>query len=437
MSIELELEYAWERLHDMTNTAVGRLLFVKVPQKTSGCISLHHRALGCGLLPYSTVPPSLTGFHAFTMVSVPALEVVIVYDWAMPQAETHDVLGMPILAHNMSSSRSAEARFEQHTLQCNLHMSRCIGTPRARYEEVPVLLAWCVNAVLRIETPSACGTGNTEVTMRAQRAAFHFVLCFPQGTLQPLAPQRQQCLGLFSILTSLQLTNYTVFKPPLSKRNVRPKHKMAAAAEPARGQDTSHTTRSTEEASGLNNQSLAPTQTPQKTVASSLEPPTTSKCANPTIESDGDSSDHNLIRHHMFLGSKKSRNSIVVDESDEERHDASQTWKLPKPGSKDALRQSDAVDKDGFLIDVDVQSISDAPKVSLKDQSRDVDHFFTPAFVKKDKNYCNCSICFKKSPKHPVSLVADVTTCRRHMELFHKGAYLKHHLNFQEVVMLL
>ncbi|KAH8999849.1 hypothetical protein EDB86DRAFT_3075517 [Lactarius hatsudake] len=139
--------------------------------------------------------------------------------------------------------------------------------------------------------------------------------------------------------------------------------RLAAAAEAARGQDTSHTIRSRSETSGLDNQSLAPTRTPQTTVASSPEPPTTSKRANLTIESDGDSGDHNLIRHR----SKKSRNSIVVDKSDKERHDASQTRKLPKPGSKDALRRSDAVDEDGFLVDVDVQSISDAPKVSLKD----------------------------------------------------------------------
>ncbi|KAH9174271.1 hypothetical protein EDB89DRAFT_1849309 [Lactarius sanguifluus] len=38
----------------------------------------------------------------------------------------------------------------------------------------------------------------------------------------------------------------------------------------------------------------------------------------------------------------------------------------------------------------------------------------------------SCAWIFsKKSPKHLVSLVADVTTCWRHMESFHKGAYLK------------
>jgi len=58
-------------------------------------------------------------------------------------------------------------------------------------------------------------------------------------------------------------------------------------------------------------------------------------------------------------------------------------------------RQSEAVDEDGFLIDVDIQLIPDTPagKVSLKDRSRDIDHFFTPSFIQKDKNYRNCCIC--------------------------------------------
>jgi hypothetical protein len=56
---------------------------------------------------------------------------------------------------------------------------------------------------------------------------------------------------------------------------------------------------------------------------------------------------------------------------------------------------SDAVGEDGFLIDVDVQPILDAPtgKALLKDRSRDVDHFFTTGFLQKDKTYRNCRIC--------------------------------------------
>ncbi|KAH9174272.1 hypothetical protein EDB89DRAFT_1904741 [Lactarius sanguifluus] len=113
-----------------------------------------------------------------------------------------------------------------------------------------------------------------------------------------------------------------------SHRDAISARRMAAAAEPARGQDMSHTTRSTEETSGLDNHSLASPRTPQITVAPSLEPATTSKRAGPTTESDDDSGNHSLIRHR----SKKSRNSIVLDESDEERNDTSQTRKLPKPG---------------------------------------------------------------------------------------------------------
>jgi hypothetical protein len=60
---------------------------------------------------------------------------------------------------------------------------------------------------------------------------------------------------------------------------------------------------------------------------------------------------------------------------------------------REVPRQSDAVDKDGFLLDVEVQSISDTPKVSLKDRSRDVDHFFTPAVIQNNKNYRNCRVC--------------------------------------------
>jgi hypothetical protein len=58
-------------------------------------------------------------------------------------------------------------------------------------------------------------------------------------------------------------------------------------------------------------------------------------------------------------------------------------------------RQSEAVDDDGFLIDVDIQPIPDAPtgKASLKDQGCDVDHFFTPPVFKDDKKYRNCRIC--------------------------------------------
>ena len=51
------------------------------------------------------------------------------------------------------------------------------------------------------------------------------------------------------------------------------------------------------------------------------------------------------------------------------------------------------VDSDGFLADIDVQSIPEVPKTTLKDRSRDVDHFFSPSYQNKGKNYRNCRIC--------------------------------------------
>ena len=59
-------------------------------------------------------------------------------------------------------------------------------------------------------------------------------------------------------------------------------------------------------------------------------------------------------------------------------------------------RQSEAVDEDGFLTDIDIQPIPDTPTgnvLSQKDRSHDVDHFFTPSFLQNDKHYRNCRIC--------------------------------------------
>jgi hypothetical protein len=67
------------------------------------------------------------------------------------------------------------------------------------------------------------------------------------------------------------------------------------------------------------------------------------------------------------------------------------------PDGKDMPQQphqSEAIDEDGFLIDMDVQPIPNTTdKLSLKDQSRNVNHFFTPPFHRKGKNYRNCRIC--------------------------------------------
>ncbi|KAH9962364.1 hypothetical protein BC827DRAFT_215216 [Russula dissimulans] len=200
-----------------------------------------------------------------------------------------------------------------------------------------------------------------------------------------------------------------------SHREAIEERRIAEATEVARAQDT---TRSTSKASELSYQSSASTS--PTTVPSSPEPLATSKRPNPATATDDDGSDngHELIRHRA----KKACRPIVVDESDGEAQDES--GNSPER-DVDLPRQSDAIDKDGFLIDVDIQSVSQAPKLSLKDRYRDVNHFFTPSFVQKGKGYRNCRICSKYSQKDPTSLVADVTTCRRHMESYHKGVYLK------------
>jgi hypothetical protein len=53
----------------------------------------------------------------------------------------------------------------------------------------------------------------------------------------------------------------------------------------------------------------------------------------------------------------------------------------------------DAINEEGFLADIDVQAVPEIPKTTLKDRSRDVDHFFSPSHQKNDKNYRNCRIC--------------------------------------------
>jgi hypothetical protein len=45
-----------------------------------------------------------------------------------------------------------------------------------------------------------------------------------------------------------------------------------------------------------------------------------------------------------------------------------------------APQHSDAIDVDGFLTDIDEQAISVVPKVTFKDCSHDVDHFFSPQY---------------------------------------------------------
>ena len=55
-----------------------------------------------------------------------------------------------------------------------------------------------------------------------------------------------------------------------------------------------------------------------------------------------------------------------------------------------------AIDADGLLMDVDVQSINDSPP-TREDKWQDIDNFFGTAIVKdvngKSKEYCTCKLC--------------------------------------------
>jgi hypothetical protein len=67
------------------------------------------------------------------------------------------------------------------------------------------------------------------------------------------------------------------------------------------------------------------------------------------------------------------------------------------PGKKRAtLGNPQAIDADGLLLDVDVQSVTDNPS-TREDKRQDTDHFFRAAFIKvvngKEKRYRQCRIC--------------------------------------------
>jgi hypothetical protein len=55
-----------------------------------------------------------------------------------------------------------------------------------------------------------------------------------------------------------------------------------------------------------------------------------------------------------------------------------------------------AVNADGLLVDVDVQSVDDSPS-TREDKRQDIDHFFHAAVVKevggKSRKYCVCKLC--------------------------------------------
>ncbi|KAN0113673.1 hypothetical protein V8E52_007472 [Russula decolorans] len=159
-------------------------------------------------------------------------------------------------------------------------------------------------------------------------------------------------------------------------------------------------TGSTSESSRLDNRSSPATPT---TVFSSSEPPTTAKRANPTTDVDSVSDND----HDLFFGSKKSRHSIVIDESDEE--DSEKGIRCVSQASPERDLQTLILHQMAKTYLADLKPLMKTAFLSM--------WMFSQSLIPPPAN--------KKSPQHQVSLVADVTTCRRHMESYHKRAYLK------------
>ncbi|KAH9969346.1 hypothetical protein BJV74DRAFT_889793 [Russula compacta] len=101
----------------------------------------------------------------------------------------------------------------------------------------------------------------------------------------------------------------------------------------------------------------------------------------------------------------------------------------PKKKAKNSmtLGNPDAVDADGFLVDINVQSIDDDGSPGDVDKTQDVKEFFHASFSKevtgkdgkvKKKLYCKCKLCLNHT-----GIVADPSTCRQHCELKHAGKY--------------
>jgi len=69
--------------------------------------------------------------------------------------------------------------------------------------------------------------------------------------------------------------------------------------------------------------------------------------------------------------------------------------------------QSKMNSSDRLLPDINVQSILKAPANVVKDQCQDVEHFFSPLFMKDRKNHRNCVLCLCISHKY---LLLNVST---------------------------
>ncbi|KAG6895297.1 hypothetical protein C0992_002089, partial [Termitomyces sp. T32_za158] len=75
-------------------------------------------------------------------------------------------------------------------------------------------------------------------------------------------------------------------------------------------------------------------------------------------------------------------------------------------------------------VDTEIDEIQEIPppKPHIADRTRDVDQFFSRTLKKEGKNVRECRWCSKKQG-HPIVLVSDVSTLRRHLQSAHKVAY--------------
>jgi hypothetical protein len=79
-------------------------------------------------------------------------------------------------------------------------------------------------------------------------------------------------------------------------------------------------------------------------------------------------------------------------------------------GEQTVARTTDATDSNGFLIDIDVQEIVIIPQSmrSAREQTRDIDYFYSPPYQGADrKSYRNCCTCMyifidSSSPYSPI-----------------------------------
>ena len=82
---------------------------------------------------------------------------------------------------------------------------------------------------------------------------------------------------------------------------------------------------------------------------------------------------------------------------EKKKKESAPSTKKVTPPVKNSVQEppshSDVNDTDAFLVDIDVQAVLEVLKVTLKDCSRNVNHFFSPSYQNKGKAYCNCCLC--------------------------------------------